>query len=554
MSRLSPLGVAIGLVALLGVTSCGGDRATLEVGRQIEHALARREMPDDAPWRDRRTQSLLRAFYKERRMRPAWTTGDGATGQAEKLSEALLHAEEEGLEPEDYSASDVARHLERKDGSLLAGHDAKKLAEFDLLCTIAAFHYMSDLRDGRISPKALDAIWVEKPAEGDLHAMLAEALQKNTVGDLLESLVPTQDGYRKLKEARVRYAKIVADGGWPSIPAGGPMRAGQRGPRVAALRARLAASGDFGAKGGDTFDRGLSDAVKRYQARMGRDPDGVVAATELAELNVPAELRLRQIELNMERWRWLPESFGERYLLVNIPEYMLRIYEGDRPALEMRVVVGKAMNQTPVFSDKMTQVVVNPTWNVPGSIARNEIVPAILEDENYLATNTMRVYDDSGKAIEARSVDWSDTSETERLVFRQDAGDQNPLGKIKFLFPNQFDVYLHDTPSGHLFAKEERSFSHGCVRVEKPLALAQYVLRGLPEADTSRVQELIAAGETKTIEVPEPLPVHIVYLTAFVDEHDAVGFREDVYGIDHDQILELRGRSRAQALQQRASR
>jgi murein L,D-transpeptidase YcbB/YkuD len=554
MSRFTPLGIALGLVALLGVTACGGNRATLEVGRQIQHALARREMPADSPWRDRRTQSLLRAFYQARQMRPAWTTGDGATGQAEKLSEALLHADEEGLEPEDYSASDVARHLERKEGSLLAGHDAGKLAEFDLLCTIAAYQYMSDLRDGRISPKALDAVWVEKPAEGDLHAMLAEALHKNTVGDLLESLAPTQDGYRKLKEARARYAKIVADGGWASIPGGGPLRAGQRGPRVAALRARLAAAGDLGDKGGDLFDQGLSDAVKRYQARMGRDQDGVVAATELADLNVPAELRLRQIELNMERWRWLPESFGNRYLLVNIPEYMLRVYEGDRPALEMRVVVGKAMNATPVFSDKMTQVVVNPTWNVPGSIARNEIVPAIQEDENYLATNTMRVYDDSGNAVEAASVDWSDSSETERLMFRQDSGEQNPLGRIKFLFPNQFDVYLHDTPSGHLFAKEERSFSHGCVRVAEPMQLAHYVLRGLPEADTTRIRELIAGGETKTIEVPEPLPVHIVYLTAFVDEHDAVGFREDVYGIDHEQILELRGRSRAQAMQQRASR
>ncbi|MGH7681518.1 MAG: L,D-transpeptidase family protein, partial [Candidatus Eiseniibacteriota bacterium] len=330
-------------------------------------------------------------------------------------------------------------------------------------------------------------------------------------------------------------------------------------PRVAALRARLAASGDLkpSNRDGNVFDNNVAKAVIRFQVRFGRDPDGLVDAIELAELNVSAEERLRQIELNMERWRWLPRELGDRYLLVNIPEYKLRVREGGREVLEMRVVVGKALSATPVFSDEMTEVVVNPTWDVPPSIAEGEIVPAVREDKEYLAKHALRAFVRSSKdaptEVDPGSVHWSDTTETQKLKFVQDAGDSNSLGRIKFLFPNQFDVYLHDTPAGHLFSLEDRSFSHGCVRVEDPTRLAGYVLRGLPESNPDRLQELIESGETKTIRVPKPLPVHIVYFTAFVDNDGSVGFREDIYGIDQDLIEELRGRAQVQAQQRTPS-
>lgn len=532
----------------------GLNRASGDVSREIRGALARRDMPDDAPWRDRRTQSLVRAFYGARRMRAAWTTGAGPTKQARDLSDALLVADTEGLRPKEYSAIEISRALQRNEGSLLSTGDPKALAEFDLTCTIAALHYMSDLSDGRISPKALDAVWVANPRKGDLDATLQTALQKNAVGNMLREMAPSHEGYRKLRDARARYAKIVADGGWQPIPPGGPLRLGQHGPRVAALRARLAVSGDTQSSGkdGDVFDESLAKAVARFQSRYGRDPDGIVGKTELGELNVPAVERLRQIELNMERWRWLPKELGDRYLIVNIPEYMLRIYEGGRQAISMRVVVGKALSATPVFSDQMTQVVLNPIWNVPATVAEAEMVPAVRDDREYLAKNALRVYDgpgDDAKEVDPKSVHWSDDSETKQLNFRQDPGDSNALGRIKFLFPNQFDVYLHDTPSGHLFSREDRGLSHGCVRVEDPIQLASYVLQGLPVSNPDSIRQIIERRVTKTINIPHPLPVDIVYFTAFVDDDGTVGFREDVYGIDQNLIEQLWGHAVEQARQ-----
>jgi murein L,D-transpeptidase YcbB/YkuD len=369
---------------------------------------------------------------------------------------------------------------------------------------------------------------------------------------MLGGLPPPQDGYRALRAARATYARLLAAGGWPAVPAGAPLRPGQRGRRVDALRARLIATGELGASAGATgaYDAAVENAVRRFQSRIGHDPDGVVRPDDAAELNLPAAYRLQQIELNMERWRWVPRSFGDRYLLVNIPEYALHVFEGRRSVLDMRVVVGKALTATPVFSDQMTQVVFNPTWSVPKSIAQTEMATAIQEDPEYLAKNHIRVFDreaDGAKEVDASTVDWSDTVEVARLHLRQDEGADNALGRIKFLLPNRFDVYLHDTPAGHLFASEDRSFSHGCVRVEDPVALAEYVLRGSSAGSAAQVRQLIDAGTTTAVPVPRPLPVHIVYFTAFVGTDGSVGFRKDIYGIDADEMRQLHSRSQALA-------
>ena len=532
--------LGIGYVRRVGLL---GDK----VSRQIRADLKARDLPDDAPWRDRRTLVLLRSFYKQRGMRPAWTTGRGPNGEARQLAEVLARADEEGLDPEDYSTVPLRARLERQKKVPLEKMDAKGLAEFDLLCSIAALHYMSDVHDGRISPRALDAIWVAKPQKKDMDSRLAEALAKHRVRAMLEALPPDRPEYRSLKEARERWAKLAGEGGWPAIAKGPPLKKGAKGVRVRALRARLAATGDLPGGDGDRFDGAVETAVKRAQKRFGRVPDGVVGEPERLELNVSAERRLRQIELNMERWRWLPSSFGDRHLLVNIPEYMLHLVEGGRSVLEMRVVVGKAMNQTPVFSDTMTQVVVNPTWSVPQSIVTNEIVPALAADPDYLAKHRMRLVGADGEEVDPADVDLADSSAETRVLVRQDAGEGNALGSIKFVLPNSFDIYLHDTPAGALFALEERSFSHGCIRVAEPLVLARAVLKGRAEADTSRLRRLIDDGTTKTIALPERLPVHIVYFTAIAGEDGTVSFREDVYGIDQDLVDRLRGRARVQA-------
>jgi murein L,D-transpeptidase YcbB/YkuD len=474
--RPAVLGVLLLATLAAGtLSSCGNDaKVTQEIRREIRSDLKRRDMPPDAAWRDRRTQKLLRAFYAEREMRPAWTSGSGMNDQARQLADVVAHAEEEGLDPENYSSAALQERIEKKPA------DAKELAEADLLYTIAAFHYMSDVFDGRISPRSLDASWVTTPRKGDLDSILTDALARNKVADAMRALAPTTEQYVKLRQARAGLAKRIAQG---------------------------------------------DDSTEFTQAR------------------------LRQVELNMERWRWMPRTLGDRHLVVNIPEYLLRVVDGGKPAFEMKVVVGKEASQTPVFSDRMTHIVINPDWSVPDGITANELAPAMLEDPSHLARQRMRVFAD-GQEVDASSVDWSDPEAVARVSVRQDPGEGNALGRIKFMFPNQFNVYLHGTPADHLFAREQRGFSHGCVRVEDPLKLATYLLRGVPAGTAEAIEAQIASGETKTIQLPDPMPVHIVYFTAFVDEGGQLGFRNDFYGIDADLSGELRGKELAQARQQ----
>jgi murein L,D-transpeptidase YcbB/YkuD len=544
ISRLAVLGLVVaGLLIAWKLYERGIALRTSRIGEEIQANLKQRNLPEDALWRDRRTLALLRSFYVERNMRPAWTSGRGSNGEARDLAEVISRSDGEALDPENYGATNLNQRLSEKTT------DPSALAELDLLCTIAALHYMSDMFDGRISPRALDAKWVTTPRQSDLDSLLSDALDHGSVKQALVDLEPEHDQYRKLRDARARYAKIVADGGWPELPAGSSLKKDERDPRVAVLRKRLVASGDLSAKhsnaaDADLFDADLVQAVERIQRRYGKNPDGVVGETERAALNISAEERLRQIELNMERWRWLPKSFGDQYVLVNVPEYLLRVMDQGKQALEMRVVVGKVDDPTPVFSDSLKYIVINPDWNVPDSIVLDEIIPAMQEDPEYLLKNHMRIFTSRKKdaeEIDADSIDWSDSSSTNRIFVRQDPGEENSLGRVKFMFPNQFDIYLHGTPAGHLFALEDRGFSHGCVRVEDPVALASYLLRGQEEGDPERIRAMIESGETQTLHLEHPMPVHIVYFTAFVEEDGAVGFREDIYGIDRELIEELRG-------------
>ena len=545
-SRPSWTTIAVGALALFVVILSlvyvqKVNRIEDKVAAQIQRNLKVRALPADAPWRDKRTLALLRSFYKKRGMKPAWTTGRGPNADAKALAGVLTKADEEGLDPSDYSTVPLKQRLEKTKNVPVDETSPRALAEFDLLCSIAALHYMSDVHDGRISPRALDAVWVGQPHKNDMDARLAEALDRHRLQKTLEELPPQRDEYVRLKEARSRYAELAQVGGWPSIPPGPPLKKGDKGVRVRNLRERLAVT--EGIAKGDRFDDAVEQAVKRMQERSARAADGVVGDPEREALNVPVMMRLRQIELNMERWRWLPDSFGDRYLIVNIPEYRLHLIEGGKDDLTMRVVVGKVMSQTPVFSDTMTAVVVNPTWSVPPSIVASEIVPAIAEDPDYLAKHRMRVVGSDGNEL----ADYDLGDSTKRVIVRQDAGEGNALGSLKFIFPNSFDIYLHDTPAGKLFDEEERTFSHGCIRVEDPIALAHAVLRGKPESNEGRLRALIAQGETKTIGLPKRLPVHIVYFTATADANGQVSFLSDVYGIDYDLSDRLRGRAKQQA-------
>jgi murein L,D-transpeptidase YcbB/YkuD len=269
--------------------------------------------------------------------------------------------------------------------------------------------------------------------------------------------------------------------------------------------------------------------VRVFQRRHGLADDGAVGPEVISALNIPVERRIEQIAMNMERWRWLPRDLGSRYILVNIPEMRLDVFEGDAVPISMRVVVGKSDTPTPIFNDEMTYLVFSPYWNVPTSIAEGETLPSLLKDPDFLARNNMEAVDATGAAIDPASIDVSDPAS---YRFRQRPGASNSLGLVKFMFPNQFNVYLHDTPADSLFERATRSFSHGCVRVEDPVRLAEYVLRDQPEWSRGRIREAMQAGEEKTVKLKSPIPVYLGYWTARVRSDNTVQFRQDVYNID----------------------
>jgi murein L,D-transpeptidase YcbB/YkuD len=388
-----------------------------------------------------------------------------------------------------------------------------------------------------VDPSEVDAHWFGRQRQVDLVDLLGRALDSGDVAEALRSVLPRHAQYAALKKALGRYRDIAARGGWPAVPAPAHLKKGSRGPEAAALRARLAAEGDLTPAGGDVFDGTVEEALKRFEKRYGLNEDGALGPEDLSAMNVSAEDRARQIELNLERWRWLPEELGDRYILVNIPTFQLEAIERGKVTLAMRVVAGKAdETPTPIFSDDMTEVVFSPYWNVPTSILRKETIPAVLRDPGYLERNDLEVVQ-SGHVVPASNVDWSDPDL--RVQIRQRPGAKNSLGLVKFLFPNKFDVYLHDTPAGSLFARLERDFSHGCVRVERPVELAQWVLRDQPQWTAEKIDAAMHAGREQHVALKGRIPVYIVYATAWVDEGGRLSFRDDLYGHDTRQRVLL---------------
>jgi L,D-transpeptidase YcbB len=469
---------------------------------------------------DLRTAGLGRTFYQRNSWQPAWLDNGRVPAPLQDLVRELRRAEEHGLDP-------AAYHLEAIDvliaRTLTGAATIEERLALELLATDAFLLYAGHLVSGRVDPATLISNWCIAGRREDLVGALQTAVHEHSPADVLRRLAPQHRDYRRLQNALAAYRMIAGRGGWEPIDAGSALRRGDAGPRVAQLRSRLRITGEYSA-GNDRddshFDEALEAAVRRFQRRHGLDVDGIVGGETLRALNFPLSRRIGQIIANLERWRWLPSSLGERHLIVNIASFSLEIVEKDQVVLAMKTVVGTEYQKTPVFSSRITHVILDPYWNVPASIARNELRPRFQADPGYAAKNHYEVLPDGR--------------------IRQRPGPWNALGRVKFHLPNDFSVYLHDTPSTAGFARSVRAFSHGCIRLGQPLDLAEYLLRDDPRWDRSAIEAATGRGRQTEIAVRQPLPVHILYWTAWVGRDGEIEFRNDLYGRDEPLLKSLR--------------
>ncbi len=464
---------------------------------------------------------LVESFYKGRTYLPAWSQ-NGHMVQVEPLIRAVEDAYGDGLTPDYYHLS-LIRSLVEKVGQEVAP-DSILLSDLDILLTDAFLALGCHLSAGCVNPVTIETEWFAKSLKVDVSTVLEQALKKKQIREALMGLRPQKDIYDRLRLALARYRVLLSKGEWQLISTGPRLKKGSKSDRVVELRKRLTASGDLPADEGtvsDVFDEKVEQSIIVFQKRHGLECDGIVGRNTFNALNVPLKQRIRQMELNMERLRWILGNIEERFIIVNIANFQLDVIENDKSILSMKVVVGKPYQRTPIFTSKMTYIVINPAWNIPDSIARKEILKKIEKNPNYLVEQNIKVLEElkgPRKALPYR--------------FRQEPGPLNPLGTIKFMFPNEYDVYLHDTSAKRLFSENVRTFSHGCTRIEKPLELAEYLFRDDPRWSRKELVAAIEKGTERTVMIPHPVNVHFVYLTAWVDESGSIQFRNDVYGRD----------------------
>ncbi|HET8644123.1 MAG TPA: L,D-transpeptidase family protein [Vicinamibacteria bacterium] len=528
------------LVAVLAAACGGGARREREAKEALKQRLQGPAPAELGPRAKDLWKSASR-YYEKNGYAFVWMDGSSPNSRAKSLQTAVSEVAADGLDPRQYdfkwleplqTGEKSWNPLRRK------AVPPAQVAEAEVRFTTSFLKLASELLVGRVDPARVNPHWFGQYRLVAPERMLERVVETGRVRATLNGLVPHHPQYEALRQAMQRYRDLAAKGGWPTgfVAGKGALTA----EKTAALRARLAAEGDLAggtaasappAPAGGALDPALRDALKRFEERHGLPPDGRLDGEAVRELNVPVETRVRQMALNLERWRWLPESLGDKHILVNIPSFWLVGVEKGKTTIQMRVVTGKVENPTPVFSDLMTTVVFSPYWNVPPSIAKDEIRPALLRDPGYLDRNDMEVVRESS-VVSPFSVDW----EAGGFTVRQRPGAKNALGQVKFIFPNNFDVYLHDTPADALFSSRDRSFSHGCVRVEKPFELAQWVLAGQAEWTPERIREAMEARRERHVALKDSLPVYIVYATAWSEPDGRVSFRDDLYGHDAKQM------------------
>lgn len=489
---------------------------------------------------------LVKEFYGAYGNALPWVRGMEPTAQAQQAITLLMNAGQKGLSAEDYDALRWGDRLAKFKAGAPQASEADAV-HFDLALTVSVMRYVSDLHIGRVNPKHFDFDLDVQAKKYDLPEFLKQnVVDASDVAVALAQVEPQYPGYRRTIQALNVYLELAGKDDGEQLPAVTKAIApGDVYPGVPRLIRLLTLVGDLPAGAsvvadGNVYQGALVDAVKNFQRRHGRDPDGRIDARTLADLNVPLSRQVRQMQLTLERWRWLPLEYGKSPIIANIPEFRLRAYDQNfKIALSMNVVVGKAFDHnTPVFSNTMQYVVFRPYWSVPYSIARAEFFPRIVKDPDYLNKKGFEVVDSRQDVVGSGTVTGDELEQLRagKLFVRQKPGPKNSLGLVKFIFPNNYNIYMHDTPEQELFSKSRRDFSHGCIRLERPADVAVWVLRDNPGWNTDHVRAAMNGTATQQVNLAHPIPVLILYATVIVTEDGQVHFYDDIYG--HDAALE----------------
>ena len=508
---------------------------------------------------DLESGGLVKQFYRKNQYRTIWiSSGFDISPNLFELLDMIRNAENEGLESGHYHQAEIEAILNQiKEGVAFTDKERNlALTEIDVLLTDAFLTMAKDLREGKIDFDAFRRLLNKRATKNDINykwdkpsrtidyvGLLNKVSKEGNLARSLKQIQTDNELFLQLKRSYARYQNIVAEGGWKKIPGGEQLRKGIISKkRVPLLANRLYMTGDLASYNPNVtvVTQEMKDAIKHFQRRMGIWPSGAVTKTTRAAMNVSAERRLEKIKLNLERMRWEESAFGLDYVYINIPDFKMRFYKDGGKDIEMRVVVGKPDHPTPIFDSVFSYVVLNPTWTVPKSIVKDEMLPRIQEDPDYLNSKKFKVYNSWERdrtPIDPFSVDWwqYDEESTIPYSFVRESGPGNPLGVVKFMFPNKYAVYMHDTPDKRLFKNSRRAYSHGCIRLHKPKELLSYVSDYFMDMPPEEVKRLQKSGETRSVKLNRKIPVHVRYYTAWADDDGAVSFRSDIYGYDQMQ-------------------
>jgi murein L,D-transpeptidase YcbB/YkuD len=472
----------------------------------------------------------IHRLYSRREFRPAWSDPQIAA----QLHRALADSRDDGLDPSDYYLGELTAVAAK----LPTLTDADELhAQYDLLNTEALLRLVYHLSFGKVDPRSFDSRWNygRSVEDSGLAGEIESALGAPDIYERVAALKPTHNLYGLLRQELRRYRAIEAAGGWSPIPAGASLRPGAADARIPALRKRLETTGDLDAalaSDSTLYDAELEASVKGFQERSGLAPDGLLGARTLEELNVPVSERIRQLRINLDRGRVLLHDLPHEFVVVNVAAYLIYFMRGREIVWQARAQVGKPYRETPIFRSEITYLVWNPTWTVPPTIIAHDILPEARRDPESIARRGLNVLDPNGVEVDPASVDWA-RFRTGHIPYtlRQDPGPGNALGRVKFMFPNQYSVYLHDTPSQRLFDAPDRTFSSGCVRVERALELAKLLLNDPARWDDAAVGAVLNSRKTRNVTLQQKMPVLLAYWTAWANP-DGIHFRRDIYGQD----------------------